>query len=98
MVLRVLYSQYFTTSPAQQPTEVIDPHPVPDPLHLPPTQVAGGVQLPQLPPQPSEPQFFPVQLAWQAHEPVPEHTLGSVQVPQVPPHPSGPHCLPTQLG
>jgi hypothetical protein len=53
-------------------------------------------QAPQVPPQPSDPQFFPAQLGVQQAPAL--HTLPVVQVPQVPPQPSDPQVLPTQLG
>jgi hypothetical protein len=49
----------------------------------------------QLPPQPSEPQVFPVQSGMQ-HAPLTQ--LPSEHVPHVPPQPSGPHTLPVQRG
>jgi hypothetical protein len=51
--------------------------------------------VPQLPPQPSEPQVFPVQSATQQD---PLRQLPSEHVPHVPPQPSGPHTFPVQRG
>ena len=57
--------------------------------------------MPQLPPQPSSPQFLPVQFGVQ---PPPSHTPPALQVwppehvPQLPPQPSSPQFLPVQLG
>lgn len=56
-------------------------------------------QVPQLPPQPSSPHCFPLQLGEQLLVQRPAASqLPLVHVPQVPPHPSGPHCLPAQEG
>jgi len=55
--------------------------------------------VPQLPVQPSEPQFLPAQFGWQLLTQVPFwHVWSPPQLPQMPPQPSGPHCLPEQLG
>jgi hypothetical protein len=65
-------------------------------------QTLGRVQVPQLPPQPSEPQFLPalMQSGTQAggvHWKLALQTLGRVQVPQLPPQPSEPQFLPALM-
>jgi hypothetical protein len=52
-------------------------------------------QVPQVPPQPSEPQDLPSQLFWQTHWPVGSQLLPEAQVPQTQP-PKVPHDLPAQ--
>lgn len=57
-----------------------------------------ALQVPQEPPQPSDPQVLPVQLGVQVHLPAGEQASVPAQVPQVPPQPSGPQVLPLHCG
>jgi hypothetical protein len=70
-------------------------------VHVPAAlQVWPVAQVPQVPPQPSLPQFLPVQLGVQVvvHVPAALQVWPVAQVPQVPPQPSLPQFLPVQLG
>lgn len=53
-------------------------------------------QVPQVPPQPLEPQVLPVQFGWQTQTPL-WHTL-PLPHGQVPPQPSAPQVRPSQVG
>ena len=57
-----------------------------------------ALQVPQEPPQPSDPQVLPVQLGVQVHLPAGEQASVPAHVPQVPPQPSGPQVLPLHCG
>src|SRR5262249_43157003 len=77
---------------------IVGPH---TPVVPPPPQVCGEVQVPQLPPHPSSPQFLPGQWGVQPQPPIvplPPHVGGAVRVPQLPPQLSGPQFLPAQTG
>lgn len=54
--------------------------------------------VPQLPPQPSDPQDLPWHWGTQTHAPDAEQVEPEPQLPHVPPQPSGPHCRPSQRG
>jgi hypothetical protein len=51
-----------------------------------------------VPPHPSVPHCFPLQLGTHAQRPLASQADPERQVPHEPPHPSGPHSLPEQLG
>ena len=69
------------------------------PTHMPVVVSQSDMaQVPQLPPQPSSPQFLPAQSGVQTHRPVASHVSGAVQVPHEPPQPSPPHSFPAQFG
>ena len=67
-------------------------------MHCPAEQLISLEHDPQEPPQPFEPQIFPVQFGVQGTHDSPLHIVPALQSPQEPPQPSEPHTLPIQAG
>src|SRR5512145_2478226 len=61
-------------------------------------QASGARHSPQLPQQPSSPQFLPAQSGTHSHCPRKLQNSDAAHVPQLPPQPSSPHCIPSQAG
>ena len=64
-------------------------------------QLESAPHVPHEPPQPSSPQFLPLQSGVHAavHRPsAAQNGALTPQVPHEPPQPSSPHCLPAHLG